>query len=104
MSEKQSNLGFSYDYVESGIIWVVHCNINGFYRRGVATTRDQARYKVGNAIKEFGLVLASRASARRRKLEATSNEKPQHIKWLKKANTERGFRSEIVRSPATASS
>ena len=104
MSEKKSDLVFSYDHVDSGIIWVVHCSFNNFYRRGVARTRDRARCKVREAINELRLVISRRASTRRRISEATSYEKPEHIKWLKKADTERGFRSEIVRSPAIAPS
>lgn len=104
MSEKLSNLVFSYDHVDSGIIWVVRCDINNFYRRGVACTRDRARWKVGKAIDELRLVISRRACARRGKSEATSNEEPKHIKWLKKARTEGGFRSEIVRGTASATS
>jgi len=104
MSEKQTNLVFSYDHFDTGIFWVVRCDINGFRRAGVATTRDRARYKVRKAIDELRLVVSRRASARRRKSEATGNEEPQHIKWVKKARTTSGFRSEIVRGTASATS
>jgi len=90
MSDSQTNLVFSYDHFDTGIFWVVRCDINGFRRAGVATTRDRARYKVREAIDELRLVVSRRACARRRKSKETSTKEPEHIQWIKKgANSKR---------------
>ena len=94
----QTDLVVSYDYFESGCYWVVRCRNTGFYRRGVARTRDRAHCDVRKALKRLRLVVSERASKRRGNFEATGNEVPKPIKWIKKAVTGGGFRSEIARS------
>ncbi|WP_348671605.1 hypothetical protein [uncultured Idiomarina sp.] len=100
----QSNLQLSYDYFESGIFWVVRCDINGFLRRGFARTRDRARCEVRKAISELRLVVAERARDGCRNSKATGDEDPKHYQWVKKDSTERGFRSEIARGTASTTS
>jgi hypothetical protein len=99
-----TNWKITYDYVESGIVWVVRCDFNGFMRSGFARTRDRARCKVGNAIKELRLGVAKRARTGCRNSKATGDEAAQHNKWVKKNPTEGGFRSEIARGATIATS
>ena len=100
----QTNLEFSYDDYDYGIVWVVRCDINGFYRRGVARTRDRARCEVGKAISELRLVVAERARNGCRNSKATGHEDPKHNQWVKKDSAKRGFRSEIARGTASTTS
>ena len=94
----KTDLVISYDYFESGCYWVVRCRNHGFYRRGVAPTRDRARCDVRKALKRLRLVQSERDGKRRGNFKTTSDEVPKSIEWIKKADTERGFRSEIARS------
>lgn len=100
----QTNLRFGYEHYDDGIVWVVRCDINRFYRHGVAYTRDRARCEVRKAIEELRLVVAERARNGCRNSKATGDENPKHYKWVKKDTATRGFRSEIARGTASTTS